>query len=162
MTNTSAGQDNKALLAERDATIQESVNDILSSYDGREDELIPILQRVQQDFGYLPEIAMKRLDIKKFPYNFLILAAILLLIPLIIMQGGTYGMHVLILVLINSILSVSLNLFIGYTGQINLAHISFFGIGSYALSNLVMKAGMDFWPALFLGGLISAGIAAAV
>mgnify|MGYP000002781149 CR=1 FL=1 len=33
---------------------------ILSSYAGRRDELIPILQRVQSEFGYLPEEAMLR------------------------------------------------------------------------------------------------------
>lgn len=31
---------------------------VFSSYDGREDELIPILQDVQQQFGYLSEEAM--------------------------------------------------------------------------------------------------------
>jgi NADH:ubiquinone oxidoreductase subunit E len=39
--------------------IQERLNRILSSYHGGEDELIPILQQVQQVFGYLPEPAMK-------------------------------------------------------------------------------------------------------
>jgi len=35
-----------------------SLNAVFSSYKGREDELIPILQQVQQEFGYLPEEAM--------------------------------------------------------------------------------------------------------
>ena len=104
---------------------------------------------------------MRRIDIKRFPFNFLIFAAVLLLIPQF-MRGETYAMHILILVFINSILAVSLNLLIGYTGQINLAHISFFGIGGYSLANLTMKLGMNFWPALFIGGLISAGIAGAI
>ena len=37
---------------------------VLSSYEGRKDELIPILQRVQAEFGYLPRQAM--LEIAKF------------------------------------------------------------------------------------------------
>ncbi len=37
---------------------------ILSSYEGREDELIPLLQQVQVEFGYLPEEAM--LEIARF------------------------------------------------------------------------------------------------
>ena len=36
----------------------------LSSYEGKEDELIPILQQVQEKLGYLPEEAM--LEIAKF------------------------------------------------------------------------------------------------
>lgn len=40
------------------------LNRILSSYNGNENELIPILQQVQDDFGYLPEPEM--LKIAKF------------------------------------------------------------------------------------------------
>ena len=36
----------------------ECLDQILSSFEGRRDELIPILQRVQEHFGYLPEDAM--------------------------------------------------------------------------------------------------------
>ncbi len=37
-----------------------SLSRILSSYQGTQDELIPILQRVQAEFGYLPEEAMSK------------------------------------------------------------------------------------------------------
>jgi len=33
----------------------------LSSYQGMEAELIPILKKVQQEFGYLPELAIKQI-----------------------------------------------------------------------------------------------------
>lgn len=61
MVNPSAVQDTQALLLEREATIEECLDEILSSYQGWEDELIPILQQVQQAFGYLPEPAIKRI-----------------------------------------------------------------------------------------------------
>jgi NADH-quinone oxidoreductase subunit E len=61
MANSSVGQDTQVLLAEQETTVEESLNGILSSYQGREDELIPILQQVQQVFGYLPELAMKKI-----------------------------------------------------------------------------------------------------
>jgi len=35
------------------------VNEILASFQGRKEELIPVLQQVQQTFGYLPQPAMK-------------------------------------------------------------------------------------------------------
>ncbi len=45
--------------------MQESMQAVLSRYEGdREDELIPILQRAQGEFGYLPEEVM--LDIARF------------------------------------------------------------------------------------------------
>ena len=35
--------------------MSEGMADILSTYEGRRDELIPILQKVQETYGYLPE-----------------------------------------------------------------------------------------------------------
>lgn len=39
--------------------MEERLNAILSCYEGREHELIPILQQVQREFGYLHEDAMR-------------------------------------------------------------------------------------------------------
>ena len=61
MANHLATQDTQVLVPGKEATIEEQVNEILSSYQGREAELIPILQKVQQEFGYLPEVAIKRI-----------------------------------------------------------------------------------------------------
>ncbi len=43
---------------------EEILNDILASYRGNRGELIPILQKVQENLGYLPEEAM--IDIARF------------------------------------------------------------------------------------------------
>ena len=61
MTSPSVTQGAQALLLEREASIEERLSEILSSYQGRQDELIPLLQQVQRVFGYLPEPAMKRI-----------------------------------------------------------------------------------------------------
>jgi len=61
MANSSAVRDTQVLSPEQEATIEERLNKILSSYQGREAELIPILQKVQQEFGYLPEPAIKQI-----------------------------------------------------------------------------------------------------
>jgi NADH-quinone oxidoreductase subunit E len=61
MANPAVARDTQVRLAEREATIEERLNEILSSYGGREDELIPILQQVQQVFSYLPEPVMKKI-----------------------------------------------------------------------------------------------------
>ena len=41
--------------------IAERVSEILRSYQGKEEELIPILQQVQLEYGYLPEVAMQKI-----------------------------------------------------------------------------------------------------
>ena len=61
MTKLSVVQDTWVPLPEQEATIEERLNEILSSYQGRDDELIPIMQQVQQQFGYLPEPVIKQI-----------------------------------------------------------------------------------------------------
>ena len=41
-------------------TVEGQVADILALYKGEQSELIPILQRVQGELGYLPELAMRQ------------------------------------------------------------------------------------------------------
>jgi branched-chain amino acid transport system permease protein len=66
-----------------------------------------------------------------------------------------YIIHLLILIGIYVILTVSLNLALGYTGLLNLGHIGFFAIGAYT-SALLVKAGYPFGLAFILAGLLSA------
>ena len=61
MANPSAAQDTQVLLPERETTYEERLSEILFSYHGDESELIPILQRVQHVFGYVPEPAIQQI-----------------------------------------------------------------------------------------------------
>lgn len=68
-----------------------------------------------------------------------------------------YIFHIFILINIYSILSLSLNLLVGYTGLLSLCHASFYGLGAYIYTLLMMKAGLGFFPSLFfsiLGSII--------
>jgi len=89
---------------------------------------------------------------KRFFYPFLILFFIIA--PLII--TGQYLQHIMVMCGIWVIASLALNLILGYTGQLNLAHGTFFGIGAYATALLVQKLGLSFWLALPLGCMITA------
>ena len=61
MANPSIAQDTQVLPREQAETGEKRLNEILSSYEGKEEELIPILQQVQQAFGYVPEPIMKKI-----------------------------------------------------------------------------------------------------
>jgi NADH-quinone oxidoreductase subunit E len=61
MANPLAAQSTRVSLREQEGTSEERLNEILSSYQGKGEELIPIFQQVQQVFGYLPEPVMKRI-----------------------------------------------------------------------------------------------------
>lgn len=57
--------------------------------------------------------------------------------------------------MINTILALSLNILIGYAGQVSLGHAAFFGIGAYTSAILTVKFGMNYWLALPLSILVS-------
>lgn len=60
---------------------------------------------------------------------------------------------------IYGILALSLNLLIGYAGLLSLAHAAFYGIGAYASTLLMVRLGLNFFPALLIGLLISGSLA---
>lgn len=65
-----------------------------------------------------------------------------------------YFIHLLILVGIYLILTISLQLSVGFTGLLNLGHIAFYAIGAY-VSALLALAGWPFWLCILLAGIIA-------
>jgi branched-chain amino acid transport system permease protein len=59
-----------------------------------------------------------------------------------------YLLHVLIILAIYTILTLSLNLIIGFSGQVSLGHAAFYGIGAYISSVLVVNFGVPYGIAL--------------
>jgi branched-chain amino acid transport system permease protein len=82
--------------------------------------------------------------------------ALLALGPLL--NSEPYWMGVVIVCLYSSILAISW-LLILTIGHISVAHAAFMGIGGISSALLVMEAGLSFWLALPLAGLITALIA---
>ncbi|MGH7504999.1 MAG: branched-chain amino acid ABC transporter permease, partial [Longimicrobiales bacterium] len=73
------------------------------------------------------------------------LAAGALVAPLVITD--MYVLGVIVSAYITAIAVYGLNVLVGYTGQLSLAHAGFFGIGGYT-AGLLMLDGMTFWIAL--------------
>ena len=71
------------------------------------------------------------------------------------MVTNKYYMNILIMSGIWSIVALSLNLILGYTGQVNLAHGAFFGIGAYASALMMLRLNMNFWLALPLAAAVA-------
>ena len=67
-------------------------------------------------------------------------------------------LHILILIAIYSILSISLNLIVGYVGILSIAHGALFGVAAYALGILTLDYHISFWLALIIGGVVSSGV----
>lgn len=66
-----------------------------------------------------------------------------------------YLLHLLIMIDIYLILVYGLNLVVGFGGLLTLCHAAFYGIGAYAGTLLMVKAGLSFVPACFLAMIIT-------
>ena len=72
-----------------------------------------------------------------------------------------YILHILILIGIYTILSVSLNLLVGYTGILSVAHAAFYGVGAYIAALMALRLNSPFLLNIFLaviGAAVIGGI----
>lgn len=88
--------------------------------------------------------------------GFGLLAGAGLLIPFA--TRDSYHLDVATTILMNLVLALSLR-FEMSTGQLNMAHVSFMGIGAYGSALLVMRGGWSFWLALVAAPLLAAAVA---
>jgi branched-chain amino acid transport system permease protein len=68
-----------------------------------------------------------------------------------------YLLHLAIMAGIYIILTISLNLIIGYAGQVSLGHAAFYGIGAYASTLTALLWGFPF-PLALLAAVVSAAV----
>jgi branched-chain amino acid transport system permease protein len=78
-------------------------------------------------------------------FGWQIFFVILLIIPFF--TSSDYMLHVLVLIALYSILSESLNIVVGFTGQFSLGHAGFWAVGSYVAAILMIRVGFPFWIA---------------
>jgi len=75
---------------------------------------------------------------------------------------NSYYTGIITLALINIVLAVSLNLIVGFTGQLCLGHAGFMSIGAYVSAMITQKAGMPFIASIFVGAIIACIFAALI
>ncbi len=95
---------------------------------------------------------------------------LLVLFTLPVWLRDPYFLHITIITAIFIIAAMSLNLLLGYTGQLSLGHVAFFGIGAYASAltslgfDIELPGGLHIvhapWPAIagFPVGIVVAGL----
>jgi branched-chain amino acid transport system permease protein len=76
-----------------------------------------------------------------------LVAAVLLVAALPWLLATPYWRGILVLCAMNVLLALSLNLVLGYTGQLNLGQSAFFAIGAYVSTILIKSYGWNFWLA---------------
>lgn len=63
---------------------------------------------------------------------------------------SSWVLSLMVLACIWIIVTISMNLLYGYTGQLSLGHAAFLGIGAYSFALLTVEVGLSYWPAFFV------------
>lgn len=69
-----------------------------------------------------------------------------------------YYLHLAIVFSIFSILGLSLNLVVGYTGLLSVTHAAFYGIGAYTTAILVTRTDVGFFPSIPVAIVVAAAV----
>jgi branched-chain amino acid transport system permease protein len=81
---------------------------------------------------------------------------LLALVPVVIKSDSV--LNLVILILLYVMLATSWNILGGFTGQTNLGHAAFFGLGAMA-TRLIWFSGVNIFPSLLAGGLLAVAFA---
>lgn len=84
-------------------------------------------------------------------WSWLCLLLVMLVLPWTL--PGKYYLFLATMVSIYIIMVLGLNLIVGYTGLLSLAHGAFFAIGAYTCGIFQVREIMSYWPALVVGSL---------
>lgn len=87
--------------------------------------------------------------------RYLPLIAIAAAIVLPLLTSNTYFHHLLVLWMLFSLLALSLNIIIGYIGELSFGHAAFFGIGAYVAAILGWEVGISGVVGLALAAIIA-------
>jgi branched-chain amino acid transport system permease protein len=79
-----------------------------------------------------------------------------------LLTGNTYYLYVASSVGLLTIVTVGLNVLIGFTGQMSLGHAGFYAIGAYAAGVASVRLGLSPWLGVSLAVLVAAAVGAVV
>ncbi len=84
---------------------------------------------------------------------FLALIAALCALPRLFAMD--YYLHIFVMSEIYAVLSLSLALIVGFSGQVSMGHAAFYGMGAYTAALASTRLGLSFWWTFWLGGLFA-------
>lgn len=87
----------------------------------------------------------------------IVVAAIVILLPLLF--PSSYYYRIAVLVFIFALAVVGLNLLMGFAGQVSLGHAGFLGIGAYSVAIGPAQFGLPSWLCLVAGAILSGIVA---
>jgi branched-chain amino acid transport system permease protein len=88
------------------------------------------------------------------------LAGLIALAGFPFLVSSPYYLHLLVLIMIFSIVTLGLDVVFGYTGEVSLGHSALVGIGAYTAGTLALHFHINFWWSLPAGAALATGFGA--
>jgi len=89
-------------------------------------------------------------------------AAVLALLAVPLVVTDQYFLHLFIVSAIFVVVAISLDLIVGYVGQLSLAHAAFFALGAYTSALVFLRLKWSMWIGLPVAALVTASVAFAL
>jgi branched-chain amino acid transport system permease protein len=83
-----------------------------------------------------------------------VVAAVLIVLAIIPQVTSEYITYVVVLAMLYAVLTGSSDVLTGYTGPLTFCHGAFYGIGAYTSALLTLRAGLPFWVAFPVSGVL--------
>lgn len=80
--------------------------------------------------------------------SFLVVAVAMLILPLLLQQGGNAWVRIVDMALLYVLLALGLNIVVGYAGLLDLGYVAFFAVGAYLFALLGSPHLADAFPAV--------------
>jgi len=93
--------------------------------------------------------------VSKTPKKILSILFIFLSLVFPLLIKDLYYQHILIISFLYAIAAYALNIITGFTGQLNIAHAGFIGVGAYVSALATTSFSLSFWIAMPLAGLVT-------
>jgi len=105
--------------------------------------------------GTFDETYRKDMAVVRTPWRWVLVTASLVVLLLVPVFGSYYVVSFLNTLAITVIVVLGLQIVTGYCGQVSFGQAAFMAVGAYASAVLTSKAGLSFWVAVPLAGIIT-------
>lgn len=99
-------------------------------------------------------VRLSKMD-KKIKRYIIIAFSLLIAAWPFLFSGQPYVLRTSVIVLLYIVLALSLNIVLGFAGQLSIGHSAFYGVGAYVTALLMVNFNVSFWLALLVSAVVT-------
>lgn len=111
-----------------------------------------------KSFSFLFDVLREKivsLDKSKKKIMYIILSIVVIALPMLI-SWNPYMLRTTVMIMIYIVLALSLNIVLGFAGQLSIGHSAFYAVGAYTTALLAVNFKLSFWMCFLISGIVAA------